>query len=199
MPLSPGKGKDDLILPDLNHFRERQVVLTEKMDGENTTFTREGVYARSLNSRHHESRSWVKDLWGRIRFDIPEGWRICGENLYAQHSIAYDKLPSYFLVFAIFNESNYSLSWLDVCTFASLLGLNTVPEISRPTFFDENEVYSQARTVVQQGGEGLVIRFLRGYHFVSYYWSQAKYVRAGHVITSKHWMYEAIAPNKLAA
>lgn len=41
-------------------FLKGPVVITEKMDGENTTLYRDGLHARSLDSRHHPSRNWVK-------------------------------------------------------------------------------------------------------------------------------------------
>lgn len=197
MPLSPGKGGDDLLLADLGHFRDKQVVLTKKMDGENTTMTRQSIYARSLDSRHHGSRSWVKGLWAKIRNDIPEGWRICGENVYAIHSIPYEDLASYFLVFAIYDNFNQAATWFDLCTYCSLMDLAPVPEVSRPFWFDEAEVYRQAQAVVAQGDEGVVLRLLGGYHFVSHFWSTAKYVRPGHVTTGEHWMHGPVAANKL--
>jgi hypothetical protein len=49
---------------------------TEKMDGENTTIATDYIHARSLDSRHHPSRSWVKNLHGIIAHDIPLGWRV---------------------------------------------------------------------------------------------------------------------------
>lgn len=197
MPDSPGASRDDLILPDLKHFVGKQIVKTKKMDGENTTLTRMGVYARSLDSRHHSSRSWLKQLWGQIHNDIPPGWRICGENLYARHSIAYDNLPTYFMVFAIYDEFNRAANWFDTCTFSALLNLETVPEIGRPEFFDEAEVYRAAKETIRAGDEGIVIRTLAGYHYVNHYFSQAKFVRAGHVQTDEHWMHAPVIPNGL--
>jgi hypothetical protein len=59
--------------------------------------------------------------------DIPLGWRVCGENVFAKHSIYYDKLPSYFLVFSIWDENNFSLNWEEVEGLCELLGFYTVP------------------------------------------------------------------------
>lgn len=74
------------------------------MDGENTTMMKNYIYARSLDSNNHQSRNWVKGLWGEISYKIPENWRICGENMYAKHSIEYNNLESYFLVYSIWDE-----------------------------------------------------------------------------------------------
>ena len=104
LPWSPGISRDDKVLDDPSIFVDKQVVVTEKMDGENTTFYKDGLHARSVNSGSHPSRSWVKDLHARMAWRIPEGIRICGENLYAKHSIHYTDLPSYFLVFSRINS-----------------------------------------------------------------------------------------------
>lgn len=98
---SEGKTSDDKTQFDLSNFYNKEIVITEKMDGENTSMTNESFYARSLDSNNHPSRGYVKSIWGNIKHEIPNNFRICGENLYAQHSIKYNNLPSYFLVFSI--------------------------------------------------------------------------------------------------
>jgi hypothetical protein len=90
LPWSPGASPDDLFLESLDCFRDQDVVVTEKLDGENTTLYPEGLHARSIDSRHHPSRDWVKSLHGAVRHLIPAGFRVCGENLFARHSIAYE-------------------------------------------------------------------------------------------------------------
>ena len=94
LPWSEGGTSDDAYLFDTDHFAGKEVVITEKMDGENTSMYRDGIHARSIDGRHHPSRDWVKALHGKICLEIPEGWRLCGENLYARHSIAYEELES---------------------------------------------------------------------------------------------------------
>ena len=110
IPGSPGATSDDKVLSNLDHFEGQEVVITEKMDGENTTIYPDYLHSRSLDSNNHPSRNWVKRLQGEIGYKIPKGLRICGENVFAQHAISYDKLPSYFLVFSIW-EGNTCLSW----------------------------------------------------------------------------------------
>ena len=102
LPWSQGASADDSLLKDSKLFEGQEVVITEKMDGENTTMYPDHIHARSIDSRHHPSRTWVKSLHGSIAHLIPQGWRLCGENLYAQHSIAYEGLKSYFYLFSVF-------------------------------------------------------------------------------------------------
>ena len=131
LPWSPGGTSDDSYLVDTKHFEGKEVIVTEKMDGENTTLYNDGMHARSIDSRHHPSRDWVKAFHSVFAREIPVGWRVCGENVYAKHSIEYDALPSYFLLFSVWNEKNESLSWDQTVEWASLLGVETVPELWR--------------------------------------------------------------------
>ena len=116
LPWSPGATDDDRVLTDEEleaNFVGRMVVVTEKMDGENTTMYNDYIHARSLDSASHPSREWVKNLHAQIQWQIPDGWRICGENLYASHTLHYAGLPSYFIVFSVWDENNICQSWDD--------------------------------------------------------------------------------------
>ncbi|MCP4498573.1 MAG: RNA ligase family protein [Deltaproteobacteria bacterium] len=110
LPWSPRASSDDVHLTTTRIFQNAEVVVTEKMDGENTTLYSDFSHARSLDGRHHDFRNWVKALQGRIGHQIPAGWRLCGENLFERHSISYEALPSYFLLFSIWNDDNLCLS-----------------------------------------------------------------------------------------
>lgn len=112
LPWSPGATDDDRIMEDPDTcFGGKAVVVTEKMDGENCTMYSDYIHARSLEYSSHPSRDRVKAMWSQIAHDIPKGWRVCGENLYAEHSIHYDDLSSYFQVFSVWNDKNVCLSW----------------------------------------------------------------------------------------
>ena len=49
LPWSPGLSSDDTRLGQARQFAGREVVVTEKLDGENTTLDRRGLHARSLD------------------------------------------------------------------------------------------------------------------------------------------------------
>lgn len=167
------------------------------MDGENTTMYRDGIHARSVDGRHHPSRDWVKALHAGICREIPDGWRFCGENLYARHSIAYESLDSYFHLFSIWNEENVSLSWDEVREWAEILGLMTVPELHRGEWEEKKvrEITASLNTATQ---EGFVVRLAGRFHYNAFGKSLAKWVRKGHVQTDKHWMFAEIISNQLA-
>ena len=86
---SPNIQKNDRIHSSMNQFLNRTLIGTIKIDGENSNLYTDYFHARSIDSRHHESRSWVKAFHARIAHDIPKNWRLCGENMYAKHSIHY--------------------------------------------------------------------------------------------------------------
>jgi len=195
LPWSPGGTEDDAYLVDTAHFEGREIVITEKMDGENTSLYREGCHARSVDGRQHPSRDWVRALHARIAPEIPDGWRLCGENVYARHSIAYDDLPSYFLLFSIWNADNECLSWDETLEWASLLELEVVPEWHRGPW---NEDFVRSLEVDEETEEGYVVRLTGAFAFDDFPASAGKWVRPGHVQTGQHWMHAAITPNGLA-
>jgi hypothetical protein len=59
LPWSPGVSSDDRVLHDLSCFTNKEVVVTTKMDGENTTLYADVFHARSIDGRHHSSRDWL--------------------------------------------------------------------------------------------------------------------------------------------
>lgn len=197
LPFSPGLTKDDRQLKDTSHFNGKEVVITCKLDGENTTLYRDYLHARSLSGQPHPSQNWVKNLHSQIAFEIPENWRICGENLFAKHSIHYSNLESYFYIFSIWNETNCCLSWDDTCEWAELLGIPTVPVLYRGIW--DEELAKNLHKPMFNGDEceGFVVRLADGFSYGAFRKSVAKWVRESHVTTSHHWRHSAIIKNIL--
>ena len=195
LPWSPGVDDDDIVTGP-EHFEGQLVVVTEKMDGENTTMYQDHIHARSLDSQHHPSRDWVKKFWGERRYEIPEGWRVCGENVFAKHSIFYENLESYFLGFSVWNDRNECLSWNDTLEWFALLGITPVR-----TFYvgqyDENLIKSLYNPDWHSFVEGYVVRNQHGFPYGEFINNVAKYVRKNHITTSEHWMKGPVEPNKL--
>lgn len=200
LPWSPGKTSDDRTVDDPEElFDGVEVVVTEKMDGECTTMYSDYLHARGIDYAPHRSRDYVKALHGRIASDIPDGWRICGENLYGVHSIAYEALPAYLLVFSIWNARNDCLPWDETVYWAQLLGLETVPVLYRGPW-DEAAVRALDGVGKSRLGgdrEGYVVRRAGDFHYRAFRQSVAKYVRSGHVQTPDHWAQQAVVANKL--
>lgn len=192
---SPGATSDDKRIKDIANFEGKHVVVTEKFDGENTTMTQNRIYARSPNSRDHPSRHWVKGFWNQVRYIIPTGCRICGENMYARHSIIYKDLPSYFLGFSFWDENNMCVSWDETLSMFTYLDIKHV-KILYSGIFDEDiikNLYSKDRHM-----EGYVVRVSDSFSYDNFNKNVAKFVRKNHVQTDEHWMYKDVIPNDLA-
>lgn len=193
LPWSPGVSSDDLVQSSVDCFYDKQVVVTEKMDGENTTLYRDYLHARSLSNRPHPSRDWIRGYHGSIAHLLPLGWRFCGENLYAQHSIKYLELPSFFLLFSIWNDSNICLSWAETEEWAQLLEMSLVPVLySGPFSLDIQNI-----AVDVEHSEGYVVRNSSEFAFGDFSNNVAKWVRGAHVQSSEHWMHKGVIPNTM--
>lgn len=217
-PWSESNTSDDVWHTATDFFEGKKVVVTEKMDGENTSMYQDHIHARSIDSKHHASRSMVKALHAQIKHEIPGNFRICGENLFAWHSIFYTELPSHFMVFGIYDSKNNCLPWNDVLEWCDMLGLATVPTLYKGEW-DESKI----RSMWQGKGtyptfeaidpeiqfpkypddfepcvaEGYVVRLADGFSYNDHAKATAKYVRPHHVKTSQYWMLRAPFPNLL--
>jgi hypothetical protein len=192
LPWSPGVHSDDLVNNSLDSFKDKNIVVTEKMDGENTTLYSDYIHARSINNNPHPSRSWVKSFHGSIASLIPEGWRLCGENVYAKHSVEYLELPSFFLLFSVWNEKNECLSWVDTIEWAQLIGVEVVPVLYEGVF---DEGLLRNIVVDTTCSEGYVVRNSGAFAFEDFSLNVAKWVRTNHVQSDEHWMHKEVVPN----
>lgn len=197
VPFSPGATSDDKVLASLDHFTGKDIVITEKLDGENTTIYADGYsHARSIDSSNHHSRHWVKtNAVPRIAYQLHKALRVCGENLYAKHSIYYENLESYFYAFSIW-EKKKCLSWADTVELCQLLNLSIVSVLYAGPF-DEKIVRSVAASLNLEKQEGFVMRLASSFDLDDFRSSVAKFVRKGHVQTNEHWLHQEIIPNKL--
>ncbi|MFD9406014.1 RNA ligase family protein [Streptomyces sp. NPDC059989] len=194
LPWSPGVGGDDVrAAAGLAGLAGREVVVTEKLDGENTTLYADGLHARSLDSGHHPSRAWVKALQGRIGAGIPAGRRVCGENLYARHSLPYEDLDSWFYGFSVW-DGDHCLDWDRTVAFLRGLGIPS-PRVLWRGVFDERALRRLRIDTARQ--EGYVVRTVDGFAGADFGRCVAKWVRGGHVQTDTHWMYAQVVPNGL--
>ncbi|AXX30431.1 AAA family ATPase [Actinosynnema pretiosum subsp. pretiosum] len=194
LPWSPGSTSDDVRAGGVAGLFGREVVVTEKLDGENTTLYRDGSHARSLDSGHHPSRSWVKGLQARIGPHLPVGWRICGENVHARHSLAYDALDSWFYGFSVW-DGDRCLSWDATTGFLHGIGVPTPPVLYRGDFSERLLRRLRVDTSVQ---EGYVVRAAQEFDRADFAHRVAKWVRPSHVRTDVHWMSAPVVPNGLS-
>lgn len=197
LPFSASKTDDDKSLSSDGHFKEMiSVVVTEKMDGENTTVYPNGkCHARSIDSIHKSYHSWLMNDIQNWCYKIPEHHRVCGEYMYAKHSIQYDALDSYFYGFSVWDGSK-CLSWDDTVDLFKKLSIQTVPVIYIGVY-DTEKVKQLFETVVNKGGEGIVVRTKDSFYIDEFSNNVAKCVRANHVQTDVHWSQSKLEINGL--
>lgn len=191
---SQGISSDDIVVKE-DSLAGQKVVISEKMDGENTTLYNNDLHARSINNTSHISRNWIKNFHSRFSHLIPSSYRICGENLYAKHSIKYIELPTYFMVFSIWDD-NKCLSWSETKKICMDLGLETVPILFEGMWNAEvvSRLISNLDLTKQ---EGLVVRNESEFSLEDFDKNICKWVRKNHVSTANHWMSSDVEVNLL--
>ncbi|WHO71101.1 RNA ligase family protein [Rhizobium sp. BT03] len=196
LPISPGATSDDKVMATLDGLMIGDLIITEKMDGENTTIHRGGSHARSPDSRYHPSRDWLKAFSAGIQPQLADGERVIGENFYARHSVGYDDLPSFFLGFAWIVHDEIQ-SWdLTLARFEEL-GIVPVPTLYRGPY--EAGLFEQtAASLNRTRQEGFVVRTADAFPEADMSVRMGKYVRANHVQSETHWMQSELIPNRLA-
>ena len=193
---SRGLASDDIKVENVEHFVGKEVVVTEKLDGENTSLYSDGsLHARSIDGRNHPSRNWIKASWACRSWLIDDDLRICGENMFAKHSIFYDDLDDLFYGFGVY-EDNYAHDWDITKDIIETVGYPTPCEFYRG-IYDQNLLIEIARALDPEKVEGYVVRTTEGFHINEFQTHVAKYVRERHVQTDNHWMFDEIVRNEV--
>lgn len=196
---SKGFTDDDIHITNFDQFEGNEVVITEKMDGEASSYYVDGYFhARSIDSRHHESRSYVINQLSCLGHKLKDfdNIRICGENCYAKHSIEYTDLEDYFLIYSVWNDEQ-CWDWVSVQAICRDLDLVTVPELYCGPF-NKDILERTIKDLDLSKQEGIVIRNTKSFTLNEFDQNVAKWVRKGHVQTEDHWMSQKIIKNKLA-
>lgn len=204
LPWSPGMNRDDRQMTDIGIFEGERVMICEKLDGENTSWYADLMTARSLDTDSHPSRAWVKNLWAQKAYNIPQDWRVCGENMFAKHAIHYSKangnaLDTYFYMFSIWDDRNMCLSWDETVEWAELLEIDVVP-VLYDGIWDMEVIENLNKEMESNPGtvEGYVVRLAREYHYSEFRSVCGKYVRKDHVANNHgHWASQRVIKNEL--
>ena len=198
LPWSPGTTSDDKKLSGdwFENYRGKEIVITEKLDGENNAITHYDVFARSHGA---PTRSpWSRNLWDKdgivwqVKDKLADYEIVYGENLFGEHSIHYDRLPSYYHIFAVQDGEEW-YSWDYVRIIADILKLPTVPQLWRGVVNSEDELrvlIDYQMTLPSTYGpekEGVVVRVTDSFPVDEFSTHVCKWVRPNHVQTDEHW------------
>ena len=190
-PWSPSRPRGDRATKDPEGFIRREIVITEKLDGSNTTLrngdalTRSGTRAAPWLAMARKHHAWKLAGLDEI---------IYGEDLYGVHTITYAPMREHqtFRAFALL-RGNSLVSQDELVEIASSLEIPTVPMIFRgefPTVNDLDEFIQQAHLEPSALGtdrEGLVLRTAGEFSLDDFAQNVCKSVRADHVQTGEHW------------
>lgn len=197
LPYSEKSSDDDRKHTNDMHFDGKQVVVTIKMDGENTTIYNDHIHARSINSLvDSEDRRWIDNFRKlKIKDNIPNSFRICGENLFYKHTCYYTNLESMFYAFSIWDD-NKCLSWEETKIWCDLLEIKMVPVLYEG-IYDKKIIIDLFNKYLDQDAEGFVIRTSDEFNINEFNSSLSKYVRKTFSIPDRHWKYSKKIMNKL--
>lgn len=152
LPWSETIGVNGVVAGDPSCLIGKEVVVTEKMDGENTTMYSDKLHGKFIDSPYHPSRTWAHGLHSTLRFKINDSQRICGENVFWVKSIIYTALPSYFLVLTIW-ENDICFSWDDTVGICNKLDMDTPPVLYRGEYNEEliSSLYNESQRDIMEG------------------------------------------------
>lgn len=198
LPFSLGATNDDKIAQE-NYFdliKNKTLVLTEKLDGQNQALMTSGVYARSHTSidNHKWSENLTKEggIYDMVKHYISDDEIVFGENLYAIHSIEYNQLEHFFFMFAVRDNERW-YSWEEVMEMSEILAIPHVPIRYIGSFSTEKALEEKIKEIMEEGScfgdtiEGVVVRNFDSFKLEDFQNNVFKYVRANHVQTDIHW------------
>lgn len=123
-------------------------------------------------------------------------------------TVPYDDERAYFQIFGVYDTTlNLWLSWPEVEQVADHLGFPTTPVIYKEDDSDvatfetkheaRQELIKYARSVIDNGGEGIVVRSKFPFHYAQFGRRVGKYVRENHVQTDEHWSHKKTVKNNI--
>jgi len=186
------------------------IVVEEKLDGSNTGISFDNHASPILQSRGHALtggprerqfnllKRWANRHVAALRGILGCRYVMYGEWLHAKHTIAYDRLPHYFLEFDIFDRD--SGEFLSTDRRASLLAgspIISVPVLGTGSVGMLDSYIGRSRCSSTELMEGLYLKHEEGGRVVARY----KYVRPGFLQATadsgSHWADRPIVPNSL--
>lgn len=209
--LGSGTPRDDKVLSpvEVESLLAENVVVEEKLDGANLgislapdgmlRFQNRGQYlAQPYPGQFQRLTSWTMRYELALSEALDEDRIVFGEWCAARHSVAYDRLPDWFLVFDVYDRVRsrfWSTARRDALAYE--LGLSVVPLLfqGHTTLSALKQVLMTANSHFRSGpAEGIVVRK----QSAEWLTARAKLVRPNFVQNiGDHWRRRAIEWNRL--
>lgn len=188
-------------------FLQHELVVEEKVDGANLGISfdsggniraqNRGAYLHLPSTGQWKKLSeWLAPRTDELFEELTDRYILFGEWCYAQHSVAYDRLPDWFLGFDIYDKAT-------TCFFSCIrrdevfraMGISQVPRVAcgHFTLAELSKHLSQSQ-LGDKPAEGLYFRYDQGDWLIQ----RAKLVRPAFIQSvEQHWSRSRIKPNGL--
>lgn len=208
--LSPRPVRGDKVLApaEVAEFLAHDVLIEEKIDGANLGISIRADGSLSLQNRGNRLEGKLTGQWERLRGwsaehatglrdHLPREHVLFGEWCFARHSIAYDRLPDWFLAFDIYDTTTrrfWSAERRD--SLLGQIGICSVPQLGRGRFTlpDLKQMLDTPSSFSTAPREGIYLRQERSGLLVT----RAKLVRPEFVQQiAEHWSKGLLHANHL--
>ncbi len=206
-----GATRDDLLVNNKsNYFADGlDVQICEKVDGAQMGLSvDENFKVRAQNRSHYVTSQshaqfkaldkWIYHHQESLYQILDQDHILFGEWLYAKHSIAYDKLPDYFLAYDLYNKREGKFYNRDILE-ERLKGTNIclVREIYRGKIKTEKQILDMlqlpSRYASNQRVEGVYLKIFDG----NYVKERSKIVRNDFLSGNEHWTRGGVEQNRV--
>lgn len=195
-PTSPGVQSDDKIHSSPEWFLNREISISEKLDGGCTILSQGVPWSRASGSPATEGWfSAVRKHHAWKTSSLPESVALYGEDIYAHHAIDYTiEEHATFRTFHVLKGDVFE-SVDDMVTFSQALDIPVVHEMFRGVFTKSLDLTAWLEENIASPDslgstrEGFVIRPTGSIPFSQYSDQVCKYVRKNHVQSNTHWRY----------
>jgi ATP-dependent RNA circularization protein (DNA/RNA ligase family) len=207
---APPRGDKVLSATDVEEVLSGEVIVEEKVDGANLGISlapegqlriqNRGQYIESpFHGQFSRLQAWLEQHGPRLSDAIPQGIVVFGEWCAAKHSLSYDMLPDWLLVFDVYDRAERRF-WSSGRRnrLAARLGLATVPQIFRgETDLAALQQLLDVRMSTLRAGpmEGVIVRS----ESTDWCTRRAKLVRGDFTqAIGEHWSRRSIEWNRIA-
>lgn len=201
-------GKLSLSKDEANSLLNGEVIVEEKLDGANTGIIRHkqgfslqkrgSLVGQSEHAQFQYFHNWSSYQNYDKLMNLPNGFIVYGELMYACHTVYYDELPDYFLVFDIINTKKER--WMDRDErddFCNQYKLHQVPLINKG-YFHLDELYGMIPDKSNFGNEpaeGIVIKRYTKKGYIRTKLVRPEFVKR--LEENEHWIHSSLKVNKL--
>ena len=204
MPNYPIKGKYHLAKKQEQLLLRGNCIVTEKVDGANTgIFCKKDKWLQKKRANidfSHPQFSFFQNEWywnnkEKIK-QLPDNIVVYGELLRCVHTIYYNRLPDWWIVFDIYDlKKNKYKDWKEVINICEDVGLYTVPFIYEGKIKSKNQLLDLMSNKSKFGdrAEGIVVKNYRQQATGKYV--KPEFRKEVECDDSKHWISQKIRLN----